>query len=169
MNTQKTESQELNWSLGSSLLINVCLFDYKGATIYRRPLGMIIYPNCTFSVLDKRLYTLYTPACLRTALPPLHVVPLVSASYDTPLHVWRNHVLRRPFDRAKATVRAAPSAPKQSTTPPRPHWASEASCLDAPERARCVMLLTHSHLRRRRSASFGIAEGESCSCETTLT
>jgi hypothetical protein len=57
--TQKTESQELNWSLRSSLLINVCPFDYKGATIYRRPLGMIIYPNYTFSIPDKRLYTLY--------------------------------------------------------------------------------------------------------------
>jgi hypothetical protein len=78
-------------------------------------------------------------------------------------------VLRRPFDRAKATVRAAPSVPKQPTTSPRPYWASEASRLDAPERARCVVLLTRSHLRRPRSASFGIAEGESCSCETTLT
>jgi hypothetical protein len=37
-------------------------------------------------------------------MPPLHAAPLVSASYDAPLHVWRSHVLRRPFDRAKATV-----------------------------------------------------------------
>jgi hypothetical protein len=64
------------------------------------------------------------------AKPPLHVAPLVSASYGTPLHVRRSHVLRRPFDRAKATVRAAPSTPNQPTTPPRPHWASEASRLD---------------------------------------
>jgi hypothetical protein len=97
------------------------------------------------------------------------VAPLVSASYDTPLHVWRIHVLRRPFDQAKATIRAAPSAPKQPTTSSRPYWASEASRLDAPERAHYVVLLTRSHLRRRKSASFGIAECESCSCETMLT
>jgi hypothetical protein len=41
--------------------------------------------------------------------------------------------------------------------------------MDAPERTRCVVLLTHSHLRRRRSASFEITEGESRSRETTLT
>jgi hypothetical protein len=39
----------------------------------------------------------------------------------------------------------------------------------ASERTGCVVLLIHSHLRHRRSASFRIAEGESCSCETTLT
>jgi hypothetical protein len=33
----------------------VCPFHYKGFTIYRRPLGMIIYLNYTFSVPDKRL------------------------------------------------------------------------------------------------------------------
>jgi hypothetical protein len=142
---------------------------------------MIIYPNYTFSILDKRLYTLYkgitvTP-CPNTSLQRVFVrschlynaAALVSASYGAPLHVWRSHVLWRPFNQAKVTVRAAPSALKQPTTPPRPYWASEASRLDAPERARCVVLLTRSHLRRRRSASFGIAEDESCSCETTLT
>jgi hypothetical protein len=33
----------------------VCSFHYKGFTIYRRPLGMIIYLNYTFSVPDKWL------------------------------------------------------------------------------------------------------------------
>jgi hypothetical protein len=33
----------------------VCPFHYKGFTIYRRPLGMIICLNYTFSVPDKRL------------------------------------------------------------------------------------------------------------------
>jgi hypothetical protein len=51
----KTESRETSWSLRSSLLINVCLLHYKEVTIYRRPLGMIIYLNYTFSVPDKRL------------------------------------------------------------------------------------------------------------------
>jgi hypothetical protein len=138
---------------------------------------MIIYPNYTFSVPDKRLYTLnkgitVTP-CPNTGLQRVFVwschlynaVPLVSASYGASLHIWCSHVLRRPFNRAKATVHVTPSAPKQPTTLPRPYWASKASRLDA----RCVVLLTCSHLRRRRSASFGISEDESCSCETTLT
>jgi hypothetical protein len=130
---------------------------------------MIIYSNYTFSVPDKRLYTLYkgitvTLACLRTAKPPLHAAPLVSASYDAPLHVWRGHVLRRPFDGAKATVRAAPSAPNQPATPPRPHWASETSRLDClpphAGRTQRVVLLAHSHLRRRGSPIHTfVAEG----------
>jgi hypothetical protein len=33
----------------------VCPFHYKGFTIYRRPLGMVICLNYTFSVPDKRL------------------------------------------------------------------------------------------------------------------
>jgi hypothetical protein len=155
---------------------------------------MIIYPNYTFSVPDKRLYAHYkgitvTPrvvqasACLRTAKAPLHAAPLVTASYGAPLHVWCSHVLRRPFDGAKATVRAAPSVPNQPTTPPRPHWASETSRLDClppcagayPTRGASgpftpsASRVTPPHLRRRKPAPFGIAEGGSCSCETTLT
>jgi hypothetical protein len=38
--------------LSSHFCVSVSL---KGFTIYRRPLGMIIYLNCTFSVPDKRL------------------------------------------------------------------------------------------------------------------
>jgi hypothetical protein len=85
---------------------------------------MIIYPNYTFSVPDKRLYTLYkgitvTP-CPNSGLQRVfvrschlyNVASLVSTSYGAPLHVWRSHMSRRPFDRAKVTVRAAPSAPQ---------------------------------------------------------
>jgi hypothetical protein len=42
-------------SLRCSLLITAHPFHYKGFTIYRRPLGMIICLNYTFSVPDKRL------------------------------------------------------------------------------------------------------------------
>jgi hypothetical protein len=66
-----------------------------------------------------------------------------------------------PPNRAKAAVRTAPSAPNQSTGPPRPHQAFEAStmillppCTGAyPTRDASGP----SHLRLRRSASFGIA------------
>jgi hypothetical protein len=51
----ETESRETSWSLRSSLLINVCPLHYKGVIIYRRPLGIIVYLNYTFSVPDKRL------------------------------------------------------------------------------------------------------------------
>jgi hypothetical protein len=82
---------------------------------------MIIYPNYTFSVPDKWLYTLYkgitvTPRLVQASSvssygqAPLHAAPLVSASYGAPLHVRRSHVSRRPFDGAEATVRTAPSA-----------------------------------------------------------
>jgi hypothetical protein len=33
----------------------VCLFHYKGFTIYRRPLGIVISLNYTIFVPDKRL------------------------------------------------------------------------------------------------------------------
>jgi hypothetical protein len=33
------KAMKLNWSLRSSLLINVCPFSYKGTSIYRRPWG----------------------------------------------------------------------------------------------------------------------------------
>jgi hypothetical protein len=90
----------------------MCVCSIKGGTIYRRPPGMIIYLNYTFSVPDKRLYTLYkgitvtlrvvqASACLRTAKPPLHAAHLVSASYDTPLHVCCSYVSWHHLDGAK--------------------------------------------------------------------
>jgi hypothetical protein len=53
--TQQTEDRKTSGSLWCSLLITVCSFHYKEFTIYRRPLGMVICLNYTFSVLDKRL------------------------------------------------------------------------------------------------------------------
>jgi hypothetical protein len=70
---------------------------------------MIISPNYTFSIPHTRLYTLYkgltvTP-CPNTGLQRVFVrschlynaAPLVSASYDALLHVWRSHVSWRPL------------------------------------------------------------------------
>jgi hypothetical protein len=53
--TQQTEDRKTSGSLRCSLLITVCLFHYKGFTIYRTPLGMVICLNYTFSVPNKRL------------------------------------------------------------------------------------------------------------------
>jgi hypothetical protein len=54
-NTQQTEDRRFGNCLRCSLLITVCPFHYKGFTIYRRPLSMVICLNYTFSVPDKRL------------------------------------------------------------------------------------------------------------------
>jgi hypothetical protein len=54
-NTQQTEDRKSGNCLRCSLLITVCPFHYKGFTIYRRPLGMVICLNYTFSVPNKRL------------------------------------------------------------------------------------------------------------------
>jgi hypothetical protein len=55
----KSKAKKTSWSLRISLLISECPFYYKGVTIYRRPPGMIIHLNYTFSVPDNRLFTLY--------------------------------------------------------------------------------------------------------------
>jgi hypothetical protein len=140
---------------------------------------MIIFPNYTFSVPDKLLYTLYKGITVT-------LVPTQASSMSSYGHATFTRgasclcFVRRPFTRlaqprvtaplrpSQGHRRTAPSAPKQPTTLPCLYWASEASRLDAPECARCVVLLACSHLRCRWSASFGIAEGESYSCETTL-
>jgi hypothetical protein len=54
-NTQQTEDRLSCGSLRCSLLITVCPFHYKGFTIYRRPLGIVICLNYTFSIPDKPL------------------------------------------------------------------------------------------------------------------
>jgi hypothetical protein len=53
--TWQTEDRKTSSSLRRSLLITVCPFHYKGFTIYRSPLGMVICLNYTFFVPDKRL------------------------------------------------------------------------------------------------------------------
>jgi hypothetical protein len=144
MKHSETEGQGLNWSLRSSLLINVCPFSYKGTTIYRRPLGMNIYPNYTFSVPDKRLYTLYkgitvTPRLLQASNVSSYGQATFPRGASCLCFVRRLFTrltqprVAVPPDRAKAAARAAPSAPIQSSRPssrpPRPHRASEASRL----------------------------------------
>jgi hypothetical protein len=54
-NSLQTEDRKTSNSLRRSLLITVCPFHHKGFTIYRRPLGMVICLNYTFSVPDKQL------------------------------------------------------------------------------------------------------------------
>jgi hypothetical protein len=54
-NNQQTGGRRTGRRLRCSLLITVCPFHYKGFTIYRRPLGMVICLNYTFSVPDKLL------------------------------------------------------------------------------------------------------------------
>jgi hypothetical protein len=49
--TLRTKALKLNWSLRSSLLINVCPFSYKETTIYRRPRGCSIIPITPFPFL----------------------------------------------------------------------------------------------------------------------
>jgi hypothetical protein len=91
---------------------------------------MIKHPNYTFSVHDKRLYTFFkgitvTPRFVRASSVSSHgraaftrdVSSLLrTAPFTRPTRLC----VTSPLDKAKATARAAPSAPKQSTTPPRP-------------------------------------------------
>jgi hypothetical protein len=76
-----------NWSLRSSLFINTCPFSYKGTSIYRRS-----HPNYTFSIPDKRLYTLFKGTTVTLGFvrassvsshgrAPLHAAPFISSSY----------------------------------------------------------------------------------------
>jgi hypothetical protein len=145
---------------------------------------MIKHPNYTFFVPDKWLYMLFkgitvTPCFVRASSVSSHGRAAFTRGASClyfirrPLHVQRAYVSRRPSDRAKAAARAAPSVSKQSTTPPRPCWVSEASRMTcfhpSSERTRCVVFSTYLHLRRRRPATFRATEGRNCTCETTLT
>jgi hypothetical protein len=109
----------------------------KGVTIYMRLLGMIIYLNYTFSVPDKRLYTLYKghnsnsprraglqcvfarPSHLytRRILSLLRTVPLYTSAVAT----CHGTLSTEP----KATVHAAPLAPNRPMTLPRSQSAPE--------------------------------------------
>jgi hypothetical protein len=127
---------------------------------------MIIYPNNSpprtglqrVFVRPNHLYT-------RRLLSLLRTVPLYTSGAATcygapstePRLPFAPHLRRRTSPRLR---------PDRIGLPKRPAWTAFPL---APERTRRVVLLTHSHLRRRKSTSFGIAEGGSCSCETTLT
>jgi hypothetical protein len=54
-NTLQTEDRRTGKGLRCSLLITGCPFHYKGFTIYRRPLGIVICLNYNFSVPDSPL------------------------------------------------------------------------------------------------------------------
>jgi hypothetical protein len=54
-NTPQTEDRRTGKCLRCSLLITVCPFHYKGFTIYRRPLGIVICLNYNFSAPDNPL------------------------------------------------------------------------------------------------------------------
>jgi hypothetical protein len=145
---------------------------------------MIIYPNYTFFVPDKRLYTLYKGI---TVTPRLVQASSVS-SYSQATFTRGASCLcfvRRPFTRpalprVTAPLRRGRGYRSRRTFGAEPAHDSAPTALGfrrlawiafpcASECTRHVVLQTHSHLQCRRSASFGIAEGESCSCETTLT
>jgi hypothetical protein len=146
---------------------------------------MIIYPNYTFSVPDKRLYTLYKGI---TVTPRLLQASSVS-SYGQATFTRGTPSLcfvRRPFTRPTQPRVTVPfrqnqgyrlrhtfsAEPVRDPTPIASGFrgvSPELPFPPAPERGRRVALLTYPHLRRRKSASFGITEGGSCTCETTLT
>jgi hypothetical protein len=124
---------------------------------------MLKHPNYTFFVPDKRLYTLFkgitvTPCFVQASSMSLHGrAPFTRGTSSLsfvrrPLHIWRAYVLQCFSVKTRATTRAAPSAPKRSTTPPQPWCASNASHMTrscpSPERSRSKWFLSHPHLRR---------------------
>jgi hypothetical protein len=99
---------------------------------------MIKQPNYTFFVHDKRLYMLLkgigvTPRFVWASSVSSHDRTSFTrgafclSSVRRPLHVRRAYVWRCSSDKARATTRAAPSAPKRPTTPLHPRRASAAS------------------------------------------
>jgi hypothetical protein len=98
---------------------------------------MIIYLNYTFSVPDKRLYTLYkgitvTPRVVQASSVSSHGQATFTRGASClmlrtvpPLHVCCSHVPWHHLGGAKATVRAAPSAPNRPMTLPRSQSAPE--------------------------------------------
>jgi hypothetical protein len=99
---------------------------------------MLKHPNYTFSIPDKRLYTLFkgitvTPHFVRASSVSSHGRASFTrgAFYLSfirrPLHVWCAYVWRCSSSEAGATTRAVPSAPKRPTVPLQPWEVSEAS------------------------------------------
>jgi hypothetical protein len=107
---------------------------------------MLKHPNYTFSVPDKRLYTLFkgitvTPRFVRASSVSSHGRASFTCGafclsfVRRPLHVRHAYVWRCSSNKARATTRAAPSAPKRPTTPLQPWKASEASHMTRPRPA----------------------------------
>jgi hypothetical protein len=110
------------------------------------------------------------PACLHTAETPLHEAPLVSTPYGAPLHVRRAYVswhslklspgyrpcctfIAEAVHVATLTELGLRGVPRD--TPPA----------FSSERIQHVAFLTHLHLRRRRSATFGAAASRICTAK----
>jgi hypothetical protein len=145
---------------------------------------MLKHPNYTFSIPDKRLYTLFKGITITPHFVWASSVSSHGRAYFTcgasclsfvrhPLHVQCAYVSRCFSDRAKGTARAALSVPKRSTTPPRPCWVSRVSRVTrsrpASEPTRHMVFPTYQHLWCRMHVTFGAAAGRSSTCETTLT
>jgi hypothetical protein len=107
---------------------------------------MLKHPNYTFSVPDKRLYTLFkgitvTPRFVRASSVSSH--DRTSVRRDVfclsfarrPLHFRRVYVWRCSSDEAGATTRVVPLASKLLTAPLQPWEASEASHMTRPRPA----------------------------------
>jgi hypothetical protein len=125
---------------------------------------MLNHPNSTFSIFNRRLYTLFkgitvTPCFVRASqrvfarLSLLYTRHLLSLLRTTPFTRLTRLRVACSSDEAGATTRAEPSAPKRPTMSLQPWEVSEASRLtpsrSAPEPSQRARFLVDSHLRRR--------------------
>jgi hypothetical protein len=161
--TYKPKAQETSGSLRSSLLINACLFSYKGTSIYRRPWGCSITPITPFPFLTNG-FTHFSGYNSNSSLRMghqrvfawssfLYTRRLLSLLRTTPFTcLERLHVACSSHE-ARATTRDVPSATKRPTAPLQPWEVSEASHVipprSAPEPSQRAGFLIDPHLRRR--------------------
>jgi hypothetical protein len=125
---------------------------------------MLSHPNYTFSIPDRRLYTLFkgiivTPCFVRASQRVfarsslLYTRHLLSLLRTTPFTRPTRLRVACSSDEAEATTRALPTAPKRPTAPLQPWDVSEASRLtpsrSAPEPSQRARFLVDPHLRRR--------------------
>jgi hypothetical protein len=125
---------------------------------------MLNHPNYTFSIFNRRLYTLFkgitvTPCFVRASqrvfarLSLLYTRHLLSLLRTTPFTRLTRLRVACSSDEAGATTRAEPSAPKRPTMSLQPWEVSEASRLtpsrSAPEPSQRARFLVDPHLRRR--------------------
>jgi hypothetical protein len=115
VNAQQTEDRSSCGSLRCSLLITGCAFHYKGFTIYRRPLGIVVCLNYTFfcsrqtALNTLQGYNSKSPrrtGLQRVLVRPKHLYtrpPLSLPCPEPTLHVGGGHV----------SSAAAPSVTKQ--------------------------------------------------------
>jgi hypothetical protein len=134
---------------------------------------VIKQPNYTFSVPDKRIYTLLksitvTPRFVRASSVSSHGQPSFTrrafclSFVRRPLHVRRAYVQWGPSDRARAIVRPVPSAPKRPTTPLRP-WKTSATLHATGSRPASERFPANGFLDRFAPSTLKL-----CSSETTV-